>query len=162
MVEGEGVNIACPVDDMKKMEVFTLLRTEGWSEEERTRVQDVQGSGYEVMGGARLQRLRRRQQVTCMGVKWNGYGSEQVASQLETQDGSWHALMIQGKQRSRKQTGITSEHGHSLHRVRCKLYLLSGDVCMVDCHDCHETTTKEKYAERRPSRAGRYQKQRRH
>jgi hypothetical protein len=29
IVEGEDVNIAGPVDDMKKMKVFTLLRTEG-------------------------------------------------------------------------------------------------------------------------------------
>ncbi len=29
MVEVEDVNIAGPVDDMKKMEVFTLLCTEG-------------------------------------------------------------------------------------------------------------------------------------
>jgi hypothetical protein len=28
MVEVEDVDIDCPVDDMKKMEVFTLLRTE--------------------------------------------------------------------------------------------------------------------------------------
>jgi hypothetical protein len=29
MVEVEDVSITGPVDDMKKMEVFTLLRTEG-------------------------------------------------------------------------------------------------------------------------------------
>jgi hypothetical protein len=39
---------------------------------------------------------------------------------------------------------ITSEHRHSLHRLRRKLYLLSGDVV-----DCYETTIKEKYAEGR-------------
>jgi hypothetical protein len=43
MEEVEDVNIACPAVDMKKMMVFTLLRTEG-SEEGRTRLFRVQGT----------------------------------------------------------------------------------------------------------------------
>jgi len=40
MVEVEDVDIAGPVDDMKKMKVFTLLHVQrGRSEEERRRVQ---------------------------------------------------------------------------------------------------------------------------
>lgn len=35
MVEAEDANIARPVDDIKKIKVFTLLRTEGQSEREQ-------------------------------------------------------------------------------------------------------------------------------
>ena len=57
MVEVEDVNIAAPVDDMKKMKVFTLVHALGYIGDGvklGIRVQAVQGSGYEVMGGARL------------------------------------------------------------------------------------------------------------
>ena len=78
--------------------------------------------------GRRRERLRQRADPT---------GRNQRRQECASLQYNWHALMLQGDQGSRKPTGITSEHGHSLHRLRHKLYLLSGDAL-----DCYETTKK--------------------
>jgi len=116
------------------------------------------------MGAAQGCEDSHADQCPGMGVKWAAPGTVTAAAapQVETKDGrnvlhlqyNWHALMIQGNQSSRKPTGIASERGHSLHRLRHKFYLLSGDVL-----DCYETT-KERNMQ--GGGRGRYQKQRRY